>query len=167
MSGDFDRMLSNRIEYQEPGSGFNDNFDVDIYVNKVKDNTLTNDFNLFKKINTPAQITSNTSMSEFKKNLDKFFKTRGQHIIPGEWYAERNNNFFSRVSKFGENKDTIMSPDLQGRRNYFNLFVKLEPLSESQSAQQMFAGRRRRTTKKRKVMRKRRTNKNRKSYRRK
>ena len=97
--------------------------------------------------------------------LDNFFSTKGKHIIPGEFYAGRDDEMFSRISKLNENKASIMIPDTEGRRNYFNVFVKLEPLSGSES--QTAGTRRRRTMKKRKTYKKRRTSMKRKSYRRK
>ncbi len=110
-------------------------------------------------------ITRNTTMSQLKKMLDQFFRTKGKHIIPGEFYAGRNNEMFNRISTLNQNKANIMLPDSQGRRNYFNVYLKLEPLSDSNS---QFSGKqKRRTMKKRKSCRKRRTDKRRKSYRRK
>ncbi len=156
-----------RIKYDEEDPEMiadMDDFTVDIYVitdtEKYRDPDYTKNFHYFYK------VTRNTSISELKTKLNEFLKTKGKQIVPGSFKAGRDGVVFSEnlSDTLNHFKANIMYPDrMEGRKGYFDVWVKLEPVSQ-------LAGKRKRTrktTKKRKLYRKRTTNKNRKSYRRK
>ena len=133
-----------------------ENFDVNIIVHEDVNWEYSREFNDF------FHVTFDTSISELKNKLDEFFKTKGQQITFFE--AGRDGTVFSddmnaKLENFKDNY--ILSPDKHGKNKYFNVALDIEPLKASGGK------RRRRTFKKRKVVRKRRTNKKRKVYRRK
>jgi hypothetical protein len=152
-------------------------YDIDIYVRSGLAPRERSDKNVDYTDSFKAYLSSqnvivgpSTRITELKTKLNQFFSSEGQMIHNFNFNRGGIGNIFYRdgsilSSACSENSalncaaTIIETPDAAGRSNYFNIEVTLEERGGGKR-------KRRRTFKKRKVVRKR-TNKKRKSYRKK